>query len=114
MKKIAQMVTVESFIDLKSNQLAYYVRAFWDDRIPYSEMNLYFWDTMEEWVQIETSSHEPGSQKERVFWHLLHQLHFWPEAKLKDDPYLRSELLTCVEFLEGAQVCPLDCVGVRP
>ena len=108
------MVTVESFIDVKSNQLAYYVRAFWDERIPYAEVNLYFWDTMEEWVQIETHSHEPESQKERVFWHLLHQLHFWSEAKLREDPYLRLELLTCVKFLEGAQVCPLDCVGVRP
>ncbi|MCY7294266.1 hypothetical protein HJG39_02360 [Alteromonas sp. a30] len=108
------MVTVESFIESKSNQLVYYVRAFWDERIPYNEVNLYFWDTMEEWVQIETHSHEPESQKERVFWHLLHQLHFWSEEKLREDQFLRLELLTCVKFLEGEQVCPLDCVGVRP
>lgn len=107
-------MTVESFINAKASQLAYFVRAFWEERIPYSEMNLYFWDTLEEWVQIETVTHEPDSHKERVFWHLLHQIHFWPEHKLMLDPYLRTELLTCVEFLEGAQVCPLDCVGVRP
>lgn len=107
-------MTVDRFIDTKAAQLAYYVRAFWDNRIPYSEVNLYFWDIMEEWVQISTSTNEPGSQKERVFWHLLHQLHFWPEKKLKSDPFLRSELLTCVEFLEGAKVLPLDCIGIRP
>jgi len=107
-------VTVDSFINTKAAQLAYYVRAFWDNRIPYSEVNLYFWDIMEEWVQLGTNTHEPGSQKERVFWHLLHQLHFWPEKKLKFDPFLRSELLTCVEYLEGAKVLPLDCIGIRP
>lgn len=107
-------MTVDSFINTKAAQLAYYVRAFWDNRIPYSEVNLYFWDIMEEWVKIGTNTNEPSSQKERVFWHLLHQLHFWSEKKLRFDPFLRSELLTCVEFLEGAQVLPLDCIGIRP
>lgn len=107
-------MTVESFINSKAPQLAYYVRAFWNQRIPYSEVDLYFWDTMEEWSQVETTSHEPSSQRERVFWHLLHQLHFWSESKLLSDEYLRSELLTCIEYLEGAQQIPFDCIGVRP
>jgi hypothetical protein len=49
-----------------------------------------------------------------VFWHLLHQFHFWPEQKLISDPYLRSELATCLDYLEGAGQYPLDCVGIRP
>lgn len=108
------LVTVDHFIESKAPQLAYYVRAFWEGRIPYAEVDLYFWDVMEEWAQIPTSSHEPASPKERVFWHLLHQLHFWDAKKLLDDPYLHSELQVCVDFLEGAKEFPLDCVGVRP
>lgn len=106
--------SVDNFINAKAPQLAYYVRAFWERRIPYAEVDLYFWDTMEEWTQIEAASHEPGSQRERVFWHLLHQLHFWAEDKLLEDPYLHSELKVCVDYLEGAGHFPLDCVGVRP
>lgn len=105
---------VEQFITRKAPQLAYYLRAFWARRIPYAEVDLYFWDTMEEWTQINACSHEPSSQKERVFWHLLHQLHFWDEKKLLEDPYLHSELEVCVDFLEGASQVPFDCVGVRP
>ena len=106
--------SIEHFIDNKAPQLAYFVRAFWDGRIPYKEVDLHFWDTMEEWTQIEAASHEPASQKERVFWHLLHQLHFWDEQKLLKDPYLHSELKVCVEYLEGSSQVPFDCVGVRP
>ena len=107
-------MTIDSFINSKAAQLAYYVRAFWDRRIHYNEVNLYFWDTFEEWSQLPVVTHEPSSQKERVFWHLLHQLHSWSEHLLLLDPYLRSELLACVEFLEGSNTRPLNCVGVRP
>nr|WP_241264241.1 hypothetical protein [Bowmanella dokdonensis] len=94
--------------------MAFFVRAFWDRKIPYREVDLYFWDTMEEWTQVQDRNTQPCTQKERVFWHMLHQLHFWPEHKLLEDPYLRSELKTCLEYLEGDGHCPLDCVGVRP
>ncbi|WJG08964.1 hypothetical protein [Aliiglaciecola sp. LCG003] len=107
-------MNIQNFINLKSKQLAYFVRAYWSNRIPYLEVDLYFWDTLEEWTTIKKTDHEPYSQKERVFWHLLHQLHFWPEHKLLKDPYLRDELETCLEYLEGAGQYPLDCVGIRP
>lgn len=105
---------VQRFINCKSKQLTYFVRAFWDNRIPYSEVDLYFWDTLEEWSQVSTKDKEPYSQKERVFWHLLHQLHYWSEQKLLQDPYLRGELNTCLEYLEGDGQYPLDCIGIRP
>lgn len=105
---------VVDFINSKAPQLAYYVRAFWARRIPYAEVDLYFWDTLEEWNHVTSKNNEPYSQKERVFWHLLHQLHFWSESKLLKDPYLRSELSTCLDYLEDGGQYPLDCVGIRP
>jgi hypothetical protein len=107
-------VKLQHFIDEKSKQLAFFIRGFWEYRIPHREIELYFWDTLEEWTQVKSSDQEPYSQKERVFWHLLHQFHFWPEQKLISDPYLRSELATCLDYLEGAGQYPLDCVGIRP
>ena len=107
-------VKVQHFINNKASQLTFFVRAFWEQRIPYSELDLYFWDTLEEWAQVKNHPDEPYSQKERVFWHLLHQLHYWPEQKLLKDPYLVSELTTCIEYLEGEGQYPLDCVGIRP
>ncbi|AWL11048.1 hypothetical protein HMF8227_00552 [Saliniradius amylolyticus] len=107
-------MTVQQFIGNKSKQLSYYLRAFWAGRIPHQEIELYFWDVLEEWTQVTNSTTEPCSQRERVFWHLLHQMHFWPEQKLRNDVYLRSELETCMTYLEGEGECPLDCIGIRP
>lgn len=107
-------LNIDDFIKTKSMQLAFYVRAFWQRRISYSELDLYFWDTMEEWNHIKVESTLPYCHKERVFWHLLHQIHYWPEIKLLNDHYLRSELNTCMVYLEGEGQFPLDCVGVRP
>ena len=107
-------MNIQEFIDAKSSQLTYFLRAFWNESIPYSEINLFFWDTLEEWIQVRPDDEVPYTQKERVFWHLLHQLHYWPEHKVKSDTYLRGELNTCLEYLEGGDEYPLDCVGIRP
>lgn len=108
------MLSVNDFINAKAKQLSYFLRAFWLHQIPYREIDLYFWDTLEEWTAVKRIKDQPYTQKERVFWHLLHQLHFWPEQKLLQDPYLKTELSTCLDFLEGEGCCPLDCVGIRP
>ena len=107
-------MTVHNFINRKSGQLAYYLRAFWDKKIPYAELDIYFWDIMEEWALVGDQFEVPYSQKERVFWHVLHQLHYWDELKLLKDPFLRDELETCLVYLEGKGVFPLDCIGIRP
>ncbi len=107
-------MTVISFIDEKAKQLCYYLRAFWQGDLPHTELELFFWDTLEEWSQVNYQLDQPYSQKERVFWHLLHQIHFWAEEKLAYDNYLVEELANCIVFLEGKGICPFDCVGIRP
>lgn len=105
---------VEPFIKHKAQQLCFYLRAFWEGELPFSELELFFWDTLEEWAQVEYSLEHPYSQRERVFWHLLHQTHYWPEEKLKYDNYLVEELTNCTLYLEGKGFCPFDCIGIRP
>ena len=103
-----------SFVDTKAAQLCFYLRGFWKNNIPHSELDLFFWDTMEEWSLVNYDMDQPYTQRERVFWHALHQLHFWTEEKLKFDPFLVEELTSCLAFLEGKGHCPLDCAGIRP
>ena len=107
-------MTVQEFVNKKAKQLCFYLRAFWHGELPIEEVELFFWDSMEEWGQIEYTFTQPYTPKERVFWHLLHQVHYWPEDKLAHDTYLIEELTNCVLFLEGKGLCPFDCVGIRP
>jgi hypothetical protein len=108
--------TVSHFVQSKSTQLAYYVRSFLQHKIPYSELDLFFWDTLEEWSQIKKGKHLPYEKTEQVFWYVLHQIHYWPARTLVEDPYLRGELETCLDCLEseGNYPLPLDCIGIRP
>ena len=110
------MSTVRSFVQRKSQQLAFYVKGFLQATIPYSELDLFFWDTMEEWAQIKSGKQQPYERTEQVFWHVLHQIHYWPAKNLKQDSFLRQELEMCVNFLEGDHKypLPLDCIGIRP
>lgn len=107
-------MNVKTFIDNKTKQLVFFVKGFWSRQIPHAEVELFFWDTLEEWAQVEARENEPITQKERVFWHMLHQMHYWSETKLMQDPFLRSELTTCLDYLEGEGSYPLDCIGIRP
>ncbi|MFC6440869.1 hypothetical protein [Bowmanella sp. JS7-9] len=108
-------MNIKQFINQKAPQLAYYLKGFWEQRIPYRELDLYFWDTLEEWHQHAVRPDYPYTQKERVFWHVLHQMHFWPEDTLSNDRHLKDELSVCLQFLEDeGYYCPLDCIGIRP
>jgi hypothetical protein len=110
------VISVQGFVNIKTQQLAYFVRGFWNERILYHELDLYFWDTLEEWSQVSQGKNQPCSQRERVFWYLLHQLHFWPENSLLNDPEVRCDLNSCVTYLERRQAYPLpqNYVGARP
>ncbi|WP_199271687.1 hypothetical protein [Paraglaciecola sp. L3A3] len=110
------MATVDRFIQRKSKQLAFYVRGFLQNQITYSELDLFFWDTMEEWTQIKSGKQTPYERIEQVFWHVLHQVHYWPQKTLLEDEYLREELEMCLTFLEGKSeyLLPIDCIGIRP
>ncbi len=107
-------MTVQEFVNQKAQQLSFYLKSFWQGEMPFKELELFFWDTMEEWGQIAYSLTQPYTQKERVFWHVLHQLQFWTEETLLKDQVLIDELKTCVLFLDGNGHCPFDCVGIRP
>jgi hypothetical protein len=107
-------VIVKQFIEQKKKQLSYYVREFANRRLPYSELDLFLWDTLEEWTQVTVKTNEPYSAVERVFWHLFHLLNYWSERHLLRDFYLKEELEICVEYLEGDGCIPIDCVGIRP
>ena len=110
------MPSLYQFVEQKSRQLAYFVQGYLDFKINYRELDLFFWDTMEEWAQIKQNKNQPYSHQEKVFWHLMHQIHFWPQHSLLHDTYLRGELNTCVEFLLGFTdfPFPIDCIGIRP
>ena len=107
-------MSVAAFIEVKARQLVYYLKAFWRDEIAYQEVDLFFWDTLEEWAGLSNRHELPISPKERVFWHLMHQVHYWPQNLLHADSVLREELSRCVDYLENGGFCPFDCVGIRP
>jgi len=75
---------------------------------------LFVWDTLEEWAQLSKASHLPYTHHERVFWHLIHQLEFWPDATLRENKKLRRNIQDCICYLKGRGMAPIDCIGVRP
>lgn len=105
---------ISQFIEEKSGQLCFYLRAYWQGTLDYQELNYFFWDTLEEWSLYRCEGTEPYSHRERVFWYLLHQIHYWRDEQLMHDSILRDELVQCVAFLEGESVYPMDCIGIRP
>ncbi|WP_111976481.1 hypothetical protein [Algibacillus agarilyticus] len=107
---------VKEFIELKKKQVSFYVKEFNAKRIPYSELNLFLWDTLEEWTQVNLAQDEPYTETERVFWHLIHLLSYWSEDKLLSDQYLKDEMLLCIEYFEfeGEGYFPFECIGIRP
>ena len=108
------ILLVQQFIDHKAEQLAFYMRSYWQNELPYQELECFLWDTFEEWSQLNNQSMQPYSHKERVFWHVLHQAHFWEEPIIKHDIYVKTQLSTCVMYLEGNGLCPIDVIGMRP
>jgi hypothetical protein len=107
-------VKVNNFINEKSQQLCYYLRGYWGSLIAYTELELFFWDVLEEWSQVDYDLGQPYSNQERVFWHLLHQIHSWDAQTLMYDDNAITGLQQCIRYLEGTGRCPIDCVGIRP
>ncbi|MEN3157413.1 hypothetical protein ABC502_03400 [Alkalimonas sp. NCh-2] len=105
---------LEQFIELKTRQLIFYTARYFRGRIPHQELHLFIWDTLEEWAQFGIQLKTPQNHQEQVFWHLLHQLEFWPEQQLKTDQVLQQNIQHCLSYLRGKGNIPLDCVGIRP
>lgn len=109
-------MTVDDFIDDKAPQLAKYGKAFLGEQLEFNEVQLYLWDTLEEW-QMYQSSGEVQTDLERVFWHLLHAFDRWPEWMLRGNRNLRQHINECCDYLSlgslGGQP-PQGCIGIRP
>ena len=106
---------IEQFVNQKSQQICFYLNAFWSGDLPHQELQYYFWDTLEEWSLVNASPVLPYSHKEHVFWHIMYQIHFWPEIELHNNVCLCDELRGCLHYLsDEVQSCPFDCLGVRP
>lgn len=105
---------IEQFVNSKSQQLCFYLNAFWHRDLPHQELQYYFWDTLEEWTLVNASPSQPYSHKEQVFWHLMYQIHFWSETELHQNTSLCDELRNCLHYLADEGNCPFDCIGVRP
>lgn len=107
-------MTAAGFIEQKTHQLIYYIRAFWRGELCYQEIDLFFWDTMEEWLAVTNRGQAPLCSQEQVFWHLMHQIHYWPQEQLVYDRSLREDLLKCIDYLENGEFRPFHCIGIRP
>lgn len=107
-------MVVEQFINEKINQLRTYTLAVINNTLHYTELDKFIVDTMEEWTLYNVSDETPGSARERVFWHIIHELQLHGGQALRDDLFFKSEINTCLDFFAGAGSYPIDCIGWRP
>ena len=107
-------MVIEQFINEKINQIRAYITAVIDSTIHYTELDQFVVDTMEEWTVFAVQDETPSSAKERVFWHLVHELALHGAQALKNDLYFKSEISTCMDFFANKGGYPIDCIGWRP
>jgi hypothetical protein len=108
-----QVVEAKQFINTKAFQLSNYADAMVTGLIPATEVNLYCWDTIEEWSQIRTSDLKM-TPMESAFWYLLHQITFWNPTEIRDCPELQFEVNSCIDYLRGDGTYPEFISAVRP
>jgi hypothetical protein len=106
-------MTTFDFIDEKAPQLAFYGKAFLNDQLDFAEIQLYLWDTLEEWQQIQPQG-EAQTDMEKVFWHLLHSFDKWPDWVIRGNQYVRKQILDCCDYLSFEGQLPEGCYGLRP
>ena len=107
------MVEAKQFINTKAFQLSNYADAMVTGAIPATEVDLYCWDTIEEWSQIPTHGLSM-TPMENAFWYLLHQITFWNPTEIRDCPELQFEVKSCIKFLRGHGIYPDFISGIRP
>jgi hypothetical protein len=105
---------IEQFIDSKISQIHVYFEAVIVDKIHYCELDTFILDTMDEWTLLAVTNETPQSAKERVFWHLIHQVSLHGAKELKENLFFKSEINTCLDFFNGIGSYPIDCIGWRP
>lgn len=105
---------IEQFIDEKILQMHAYVNAVIDEKIHYTELDSFILDTMSEWTLLKVVDETPRNAKERVFWHLIHEVSLHGAQALNQDLFFKSEISTCLDFFDGSGSYPIDCIGWRP
>jgi hypothetical protein len=105
---------IEQFINDKAQQLNAYIKAVLKKTLHYTELDLFIKDVMEEWTLLLVTEESPNNARERVFWHLIHELSLHGAQALHHDMFLKSEINTCIDFFDGVGSYPIDCIGWRP
>lgn len=105
---------IEQFINEKIMQIRVYTKAVIDHSLHYTELDLFVKNTMEEWTLLQVQDETPSNAKERVFWHIMHELSLHSANELEHNLYFKSEISTCLDFFSGIGSYPIDCIGWRP
>ena len=105
---------IEQFISDKITQMSAYVNAVSDKTLHYTELDQFIVDTMEEWTSLNVIDETPSTAKERVFWHLIHEVSIYGGQALQQNLFFKSEMNTCIDFFNGIGSYPIDCIGWRP
>ncbi|WP_448548353.1 hypothetical protein [Thalassotalea fusca] len=105
---------IEQFINEKIVQIDNYISAVFEHTLHYTELDFFINQTMEEWTLLNVEDDTPGSARERVFWHVVHQLSLHGAQALDNNLFLKSEITTCLDFFDGIGSYPIDCIGWRP
>lgn len=107
-------MAIEQFINGKIIQLSVYINAVINETLHYTELDKFITDTMEEWTLYSIHDETPGSARERVFWHVIHEVQLHGSHALISDLFFKSEINTCLDFFQGIGSYPIDCIGWRP
>ena len=107
-------MVIEHFINEKITQIRVYIAAVINHSLHYTELDHFVENTMAEWTLLHVSDETPSSARERVFWHIMHELSLHSANALESNLYFKSEISTCLEFFSGVGSYPIDCVGWRP
>lgn len=105
---------IENFINDKIAQLIYILNALLKKSVHATEVDNFIWDCFEEWAQLNVTDEMPGNARERVFWHLMHELKLGSISNLESDLSLSSDIESCLDFLNGIGNYPIYCIGWRP
>lgn len=107
-------VHIDNFINDKISQMIYYLNALLQKSIHPIEVNNFIWDCFEEWTLFNVTDDTPSNARERVFWHLIHEIKLGSINDLDNDLALAAEIETCLDFLNGHGNYPINCIGWRP
>ena len=104
---------VHDFVESKSAATSFYIENMLAGLLPFSELEIFLWDTLEEWNQLDIDSHYV-SEQEQVLWHLFHIIKRWPESTLRSNVFLRQQLTQGALFLKQQGPMLVSCNGIRP